>query len=302
LVQQCELRYAASVCQYDEQPGVAQPQINLAAGESTRISYPNIDAGPVKIESTQNIVAAERVIYNVNGVNTSFSEMMALPEKQLDNTYWLPWYNNINLDTQLRFANVSNNPATVTVTIGGTTMPAITLAAGQSTRISYPNIDSGPVKIQSTQPIVASERVIYKINNIFTSFSEMMALPNNKLNTTYWLPWYNNIHLDTQLRIANVSANPATVMITIGGVAQAPINLAAGASTRVSYPNIDSGPVKIQSTQTIVAAERVIYKVNNVNTSFSEMMALPDSLLSTLYWFPWYNNVNLDTQLRFGVP
>jgi Zn-dependent metalloprotease len=282
--------------------GVAQPQINLAAGESTRISYPNIDAGPVKIESTQNIVAAERVIYNVNGVNTSFSEMMALPEKQLDNTYWLPWYNNINLDTQLRFANVSNNPATVTVTIGGTTMPAITLAAGQSTRISYPNIDSGPVKIQSTQPIVASERVIYKINNIFTSFSEMMALPNNKLNTTYWLPWYNNIHLDTQLRIANVSANPATVMITIGGVAQAPINLAAGASTRVSYPNIDSGPVKIQSTQTIVAAERVIYKVNNVNTSFSEMMALPDSLLSTLYWFPWYNNVNLDTQLRFGVP
>ena len=28
--------------------------------------------------------------------------MMALPNSQLDNTYWLPWYNNVDLDTQLR--------------------------------------------------------------------------------------------------------------------------------------------------------------------------------------------------------
>jgi hypothetical protein len=52
----------------------------------------------------------------------------------------------------------------------------------------------------------------------------------------------------------------------------------------------------------IVAAERLIYKVNNVGTSFSEMMALPDSQLDSTYWLPWYNNVDLDTQLRFGVP
>jgi hypothetical protein len=29
--------------------------------------------------------------------------MMALPNNQLDSTYWLPWYNNLDLDTQLRF-------------------------------------------------------------------------------------------------------------------------------------------------------------------------------------------------------
>jgi len=51
-----------------------------------------------------------------------------------------------------------------------------------------------------------------------------------------------------------------------------------------------------------VAAERVIYKVNGAPTSFSEMMALPNSQLNTTYWLPWYNNVDLDTQLRFGVP
>jgi hypothetical protein len=32
------------------------------------------------------------------------------------------------------------------------------------------------------------------------------------------------------------------------------------------------------------------------------MMALSNSQLNTTYWLPWYNNVDLDTQLRFGVP
>jgi hypothetical protein len=61
-------------------------------------------------------------------------------------------------------------------------------------------------------------------------------------------------------------------------------------------------PPPVVSDVPIVAAERLIYKVNGVNTSFSEMLALPNAQLDTTYWFPWYNNVDLDTQLRFGVP
>ncbi|HEU4744383.1 MAG TPA: hypothetical protein VFS61_04065, partial [Anaerolineales bacterium] len=230
---------------------------------------------------------------------------MALPNGQLDNTYWLPWYNNVDLDTQLRFANVSATHATVTITIGTQQMgDPIQLAAGASTRLSFPGINSGPVKIVSTQNIVAAERVIYKAaGGVNTSFSEMMAQPASQLNQTYWLPWYNNVDLDTQLRIANVSGSPATVTVTIGGVPQPSFNLAVGESTRVRYPGLNNGPVKIVSTQNIVAAERVIYKAaGGVNTSFSEMMALPDNLLDSTFWVPWYNNVDLDTQLRFGVP
>jgi len=66
--------------------------------------------------------------------------------------------------------------------------------------------------------------------------------------------------------------------------------------------DINGGPVKIVSNVPIVAAERVIYKVNGINTSFSEMMGLPANQLDTTYWLPWYNNVDLITQLRFGVP
>ena len=283
--------------------GVPQTPINLAAGASTRVSYDGVDDGPVKIASTQNIVATERVIYKVNNVNTSFTEMMALPEKQLATTYYLPWYNNVGLDTQLRIANVTDQPATVTVTIGGVPQTLINLAAGVSTTVSYDGVDDGPVKIESNQNIVASERLMYKVNGVNTSFAEMMALPDNQLNTTYWLPWYNNVGLDTQLRIANVSNSTATVQVYIGGEEIGnPLTLGAGESIRVSYPGVDSGPVQIVSDVPIVAAERLIYNVNGVQTSFSELMGLPDSLLNSNFLFPWYNNVGMDSQLRFGIP
>jgi hypothetical protein len=280
---------------------------NLAAGASIRKSYAGIDKGPVRITSSQKAVVAERVVYKVNGVPTSFTEMMGLPASQLDTTYWLPWYNNIGLDTQLRIANISDSPATVGVFIGGVEMQGspFNLAAGASTRKSFAGIDGGPVQIVSNQHIVVAERVIYKVNNANTSFTEMMALPNAQLSTTYWLPFYNHSgDLDSQLRIANVTTTPASVHIYIGGVEVqgSPFSLGALASMRKNFPGIINGPVRIVSTQNIVAAERLILKANGIPTSFTEMMGLPDHLLDLTHWLPWYNNVDLDSQLRFGLP
>ena len=278
----------------------------LAAGASTRRSYVGIDKGPVKIVSNVNIVASERVLYRVNGIDASFSEMMATPNSQLDTIYWLPWYNNVSLDTQLRIANVGPTTATVHVSIGGApvTGSPFTIPVNGSIRRSFPGIDKGPVKIESNQPVVAAERVIYKANGVNTSFSETMATPNSQLDTIYWLPWYNNKSLDTQLRIANVGPTTATVHVSIGGTPAlgSPFSFPVGASKRLSFAGIDKGPVKIESNVNVVVSERVIYKVNNVVTSFSEMMGLPNSQLDTIYWLPWYNNLDLDTQLRFAAP
>ena len=60
--------------------------------------------------------------------------------------------------------------------------------------------------------------------------------------------------------------------------------------------------MRIESDVPIVAAERVIYKVGSIPTSFTEMMGLPNLQLDTIYWLPWYNNTGLDAQLRFGRP
>jgi hypothetical protein len=279
---------------------------SIAAYSTARKSFAGVNAGPVQIVSNQPIVAAERVIYNVNGTDVSYSEMMALPASQLDTTYWLPWYNNKDINTQLRIANVSGTDASVQVLIGGTPVlgSPFPLAAGASIRKSYPDIDKGPVQIVSDQPIVAAERVIYKVNGVNTSYSELMALPDNRLTTEYWLPWYNSRSLNTQLRLANVSASDAAVHVSIGGtpVTGSPFTLAPGASRRLNFPDTDRGPVHVTSNVNIVASERVIYKVNGVNTSFSELMALPGDLLNASNWLPYYNNVDVDTQLRFAAP
>jgi hypothetical protein len=247
----------------------------LTTNQSTRQRYTGVDNGPVKVVNTHNtsMIASERMIYKVSGVDRSYSELMALPDHQIDMTYWLPWYNNIGLDTQLRFANVSNSTASVHVYIGEEEMTGspFTVDPGESTRKSFPGIDDGPVKIESNVNIVAAERVIYKVNGLPTSFSEMLALPNEGLDDKYWLPWYNNVGLDSQLRFANVSLSTATVHVFIGGeeMEGSPFTLAPGASTRKSFPGVDNGPVEIRSTQNIVAAERVIYKANGIQTSTS---------------------------------
>src|ERR1051325_5722544 len=282
----------------------------LAPNSGTRQSYETVNNGPVKITgiNTFALMGSERVIYKVNGVNTSFSEMMALPDNQLDDTYWLPWYNNVDLDTQLRLGNVSGSTAHVHIFIGTDEMNGspLTLLAGESIRVSFPGVNNGPVKIEGDHgvPIIASERIIYKVNKVQTSFTEMMALPDSQLTTTYWLPWYNNKDLDTQLRFGNVSDNVATVHVYIGKdeMTGSPFTLQPGESARQSFAGVNDGPVKIESDYgvPVVASERIIYKVKGVPTSFTEMMALPDSQLNTTYWLPWYNDKDLDTQLRFG--
>ena len=279
-------------------------------------SYAGANNGPLRVSNTQSttmmaentqsapMIADEQVIYRINGTYASFSEMMGLPAGQMDTTYWMPWYNNVDLDTQLRFANVSDTEATVHIYIGTQEMRGspFTLAPGVSTRQSFVGINNGPVKIESNVKIVPTERVIYKVNGAPTSFSEMMGLPNKQLDKVYWMPWYNNVDLDTQLRFANASSSTATVHVYIGGTEMtgSPFTLPAGTSFRRSFPGVNTGPVKIASDFPIVATERVIYKVNGVPTSFSEMMGLPNSQLDTTYWMPSQSGGPFDAQLRFA--
>jgi hypothetical protein len=282
--------------------GIVQAPIPLAVGQSTRVSYP-INNGPVKVESSMgNIVASMRVAYNNGTAWTSYSEVLGLPANQATTVYWFPWYNNLDMNTQIRFANLGSTTNIIWVTIGGVLQPPTLLAAGQSTRVSYA-INNGPVKVESSAGnIVASMRVAYKDGTAWTSYSEVLGLPANQATTTYWFPWYNNLGLNTQIRFANLGGTTNIIWVTIGGVLQPPILLAAGQSTRVSYA-INNGPVKVESSAgNIVASMRVAYKDGTVWTNFSEVLGMPANQLTSTYWFPWYNNLDLNTQVRFAVP
>ena len=124
------------------------------------------------------------------------------------------------------------------------------------------------------------------------------------------MPWYKNVGdgIDTQLRLGNVSGASATVHVYMGGVevAGSPFSLTGsgvGQSARLSFASANNGPVQVVSNVNIVVSQRLLYYANGVATSFSEMMGVPNSLLNTTWWMPWYKNVGeIDTQLRFGVP
>ena len=161
--------------------GTSQGTYVLPSQGSVRPSYAGVNNGPVQIVSTNNapIIASERVAYTPDGGTTwtSFAELMGLPSNQLTNTYVMPWYNNVDLNSQLRFGNVGSSSTTITVTVGGVAKGSYTLAPSQSTRISYVGLNNGPVVVQSSGgvPIIASERVAYSPDGgtTWTSFSEL---------------------------------------------------------------------------------------------------------------------------------
>ena len=252
------------------------------------------------------IIASLRVAYNDGSAWTSFSEMMGLPSSKLTTSYTFPWYNNVDINSQLRFGNVGTASTTVTVTVGGQLKGTYLVKPNESTRVSYSGLNAGPVKVTSSGnvPIIASMCVAYFDGSSWTDFSELMGMPTASLSTSYSFPVYNNVDHNTQLRFGNVGTANTTVTVTIGGVVQGTYNLVPNQSTRISYTGLDKGPVVVSSSGgvPIIASQRVAYFDGSAWTSFTEMMGLPKEQLTTTYLFPWYNNADLNTELRFGVP
>jgi hypothetical protein len=92
----------------------------------------------------------------------------------------------------------------VKVYLGGVEKDSFTLTQGQGARKTYAGLNNGPLCVKSTDgvtPILASERFISTYLSS-ASYSEMMGYPSNKLVTSYWFPWYNNLSYSTELRIA----------------------------------------------------------------------------------------------------
>jgi len=294
----------------------------LGPSQSTRVHYADLNGGPLKIVSSDNvpIIAAERILYSEgngsvqNGVHTSYFEMMAFPGNQLTTEYWIPWYNNHNMWTQLRFANTSTtNSTVVSVYLGSTLLGSYPLDPSQSARVHYADLNGGPLKIVSSDnvPIIASERVIYSEGGVYngthTSYSELMAIPGDQLVDEYWFPWYNYPDKGTwgQVRFANTSdTKTISVKVYMGASLLGTYSLGPSQSTRVHYAGQNNGPLRVVSEDgtPIITAMRVIQEVSGTQTSYSEIVGFPDNLLTNKYWFPWYNNYHMDSELRISTP
>ena len=289
--------------------GIVRGTYFLQPNESTRVNYVGLDSGPVEVKSSGGvkIIASIRDSWHDGTKWSSYAQLMGLPKTQLSDTYLFPAYNNVSLDDQLRFGNVGTAPTFVTVTIGGIVRGIYFLQPNESTRVNYAGLDSGPVVVKSSGGVKireASIRDSWFDGSKWTSYFQLMGLPASQLSTTYLFPAYDNVSLDGQLRFGNVDTVPTTVTVTINGVVKGTYNLAANQSMRVNYAGLDTGPVKVQSSGgvKIIASLRNSWFDGTNWTSYSQLMGLPSTQLSTVYLFPAYNNVIYDNQLRIGVP
>jgi hypothetical protein len=253
------------------------------------------------------IVASLRVISKPN--NGSFSEILGLPRPQWSTTYSFPRYDNVNLNTQLRVANVGGSTTTVTVTVRGQEVDRFDIGSGKGVRRSIPNLNDGPIKVTSLGGvlIVASLRVALPTGpNTFTNFSEMMGLPESQLDNLYLFPWYTNTaDLPMKLWLANPNDTPASVDVFLAGrrVPGSPFAVPAGKTIAKTFANANSGPLKVVEVgnKNILASLSVQFQAGGA--SYSEWMGLPESQLFTRYLFPWYtNNATTKTRLRVAVP
>lgn len=267
----------------------------LPAGEAWRNNYPGMNSGPLKVTSSStDILTTIRVLYS----KRSYSELMGYPVEQLSQEYWYPVYDNFNVNSQLRVSNVGSGPTIINVYMGSRLLETYELQAGQASRRNYPGENNGPLHVvSSAEPILSSIRLLYKNK----SYAELTGLPVEQLSREFWYPVYDNASLGSEVHVSNAGIGSTIITVYAGSTKIDTFNLDAGREQRMSFIQ-NGGPLQVvSSAQPIVSSVRLLYATSAYNSLY-EIMGLPKEQLSTQYFFPWYNNAAMSSELRFAVP
>jgi hypothetical protein len=106
----------------------------------------------------------------------------------------------------------------------------------------------------------------------------------------------------TWLAIGNPHASlTADVDVYIDGVFMQNYDIAPGGQATPRWIGLQDGPVQIISTNgvDIFASQRVFTVPNSV---FNEMLGFPADQLTSEYWYPWYDSINMGSSLFLTTP
>ncbi len=248
--------------------------------------------GPVHIVSDANVFATERV-HTAQGF---VQETVGVPNKKLANDYWFPWYDNKSMSSWILVGNPSTtSDAHVRVYIGWNLMEAHTISPGGRWTPQF-DVLNGPVHVVSDINVFTSERV----HNGTGFVQETMGVPNGELSTNYWFPWYDNLSMKTWILVGNPSDTAtAHVHIYIGGVDMNSSGYPILPGGRIT-PQFDvlNGPVHVVSDINVFTSERI----HTAQGFVQETMGVPNDQLTTEYWFPWYDDLTMQSWILVGKP
>jgi hypothetical protein len=136
-----------------------------------------------------------------------------------------------------------------------------------------------------------------------------MGYPFDQFTTEYWFPWYDHgfpivggDNVRTWVLVGNPSASSAaSVNVYIGGalMSGSPFSIPAGSRVTPRWIGTIGGPVHVVSDIPVFASERVFTVPED---SFNEMMGYAANKLTSEYWFPWYDSVNMANSLYLSRP
>jgi hypothetical protein len=239
-------------------PGYLPKTFTVAAGAGSYVTFPQgTIGGPVKVVSDQAVLASQRVQFN-----QSFNEVVARSAAQATTASYMNWFDRASpgmTTDNIHILNPGGASASVTVTMPGANPLSVTVAAGAQTYVAFPaGKIGGPVKVSSTAPVLATQRVQF-----YDTFNEVASLDTTLALTACRLLWFDKATpgmVANNLHFLNPGSAAASVSVSLPGVAPIAFNLAPGAENYVSFPaGTIGGPITINTSQPVLAAQRVQY-------------------------------------------
>jgi spore germination protein YaaH len=261
---------------------------NATAGQETYVTMPDgTIGGPVlvTVNSGPAVLASQRVQYN-----SSFNEVWAASAAQAATTSYFNWYDKASpgmANDNIHLLNPGGTSANVTVSLPGASPQTVSVGAGAEAYVTFPaGKIGGPVTVSSSQPVLASQRVQY-----YQTFNEAWAASSAQATTTSYFNWYDRASVGTvadNIHLLNPGSTSANVTVSLSGAPSQTVSVGPGAEVYVSFPaGKIGGPVKVSSTQPVLASQRVEYY-----SSFNEVPALTAAKAATTAFLNWYDKAS----------
>jgi len=263
-------------------PGAPAINVAVAAGKETSVSFGRGHiGGPVVVTSDEPIKASQRVQYF-----QSFNEVWALTAAQASDVSYIQWFDTVTpgmVADNIHLLNPGSMAATVTVTLGTLTQ-IVNVNPGQEAHTTFSGHHiGGPVKISSTQPILASQRVQY-----YQSFNEVVAHSAADAGLKSYFNWFDNASpgmAADNIHLLNPSATlTAHVTVSLGALSQV-VTVDPGQEVHTTFSGHHiGGPVVISSDNPVLAEQRVQYF-----NSFNEVASEDASQAATTLHIMWFD-------------
>ena len=215
------------------------------------------------------------------------------PDTKPYRTYF-SWYDNVGGKNWVLMSNPAASPdkSRFALSVGGQPQGLSSLTgvpgevpAGGVLYARYANLMGGPVVVGSTQPALASQRILWGGN----SLEEVLGIDETALSAHYYWTWYDMAspgYKDWVL-VANPGANAVTYQIRIAGRQVAAGSVNPGQQATYTFPGVMGGPVEVTASGRIIASQRVL---SNHDRAFNEVPGTPAEELSDHYIWTWYDN------------